>query len=306
MTTSSRPSEDSLSHHELKCLEVWGGSNNAEHIASVPGLDVSVTSRPQEGDKGGDLYLISSCSSGWISRILLADVSGHGSGVNHLATKLRKAMHKSINTVDQSKFARTLNEAFDEVSTQGRFATSLLMTYFSPSKHLILVNAGHPPPLILRPGSGEWVPLDSSAPEAITETSKEVRVGVVNLPLGVINSTDYEQIAFALQPGDRVCAYTDAFTEATDSNGNQIGVNGFAALLNGIDPAHPIEGMEQQIRSQMSSVNIELSDDDQTLIMIENNGGESPKVTIPMVRNWLKQNFGLGHSDSGPGYEETP
>lgn len=300
--TTPTPTEESIRNHELKCLEVWGGSNNAEHMASVPGLDVSVSSRPQEGDKGGDLYLISSCSSGWISRILLADVSGHGSGVNHLALKLRKAMHKSINTVDQSKFARMLNEAFEEVSTQGRFATSLLMTYFSPSKHLILVNAGHPPPLIRRKGTKTWVPLDSGAPEAITETSREVRVGVVNLPLGVISSTDYEQIAFALQPGDQICAYTDAFTEATHPSGEQLGVYGFAALLNEIDPAHSIDAMEQAIRTHMASRSIELADDDQTLIVIENNGGESPKVTIPIVRNWLKQNFGLGHTDSGPGY----
>ena len=78
-------------------MEVWGGSSAADHSASVPGLDISVSSRPIEGsESGGDLYLISSCSSGWFSRILLADVAGHGSDVSDLSHKLRKAMHKSI------------------------------------------------------------------------------------------------------------------------------------------------------------------------------------------------------------------
>ena len=190
-----------LPHHELKCLEVWGGSNEAEHTASVPGLDISVHSKPIEGERGGDLYLISSCSSGWVSRMLIADVSGHGPSVSELSSKLRKAMHKSISMVDQSKFARMLNESFEEFASGGKFATAILMSYYAPSGHLILVNAGHPPPLISRSGQQGWVPLDASASEAITQTTKDVRVGLVNLPLGVIGTTQYEQIAFKLEPG---------------------------------------------------------------------------------------------------------
>lgn len=300
MSTASNAQHASPPQHELQCLEVWGGSSVAEHAASVPGLDICVTSRPQEGEVGGDIYLISSCSSGWISRILLADVAGHGSGVSDLARKLRRAMHKSINTVDQSKFARTLNEAFDDMSSGGRFATALLMTYFAPSKHLIMVNAGHPPALIRRAGTSKWVPLGPDAPEAITETSKDVRVGLVNLPLGVIGSTEYEQIAFQLNAGDRVCAYTDAYIEATRDDGSQIGLEGFSALLNETDESIGINSIHRCVHALMEEQGIEIADDDQTLIVLENNGGESPKLSIPIVRNWLKQNFGLGHSDTIP------
>lgn len=304
MSSTLGTQNDLVSHQELRCLEVWGGSSTVEHTTSVPGLNLSVSSNPQEGEKGGDIYLISSCSSGWISRILLADVAGHGSSVSGLATKLRRAMHKSINTVDQSKFAQTLNGAFDEISTDGRFATALLMTYFAPSRHLILVNAGHPPPLIRRRGTVAWVPLESRSPEAITRPCKEVRVGLTNLPLGVITSTAYEQIAFKLNPGDQVCAYTDAYIEALNPDGVQIGVEGFAAILERTAPATSIESFHHCVHDSMRNHGIRSADDDQTLILIENNGGESPKVSIPIVRNWLKQNFGLGHSDSGPDYDE--
>ena len=288
------------SPHALQCLEVWGGSNRADRTASVPGLDISVHSDPIEGDRGGDLYLISSCSSGWISRILVADVSGHGSVVTDLSAELRRAMHKSINTVDQSKFARRLNEAFDAFASDGRFATTLLMTYFAPSRHLIIVNAGHPPPLRKRRGENKWAPMDRSSDDAITETSSEIRVGLMNLPLGVIASTQYEQIAFKLEPGDRVCAYTDAYVEAVDSEGKQIGTSGFREMLEQCPLDTPINTFSQVVADMFQHKRVSIADDDRTLVLMENNGTESPKVTVPMVHNWLKHNFGLGHTDTVP------
>lgn len=300
MTGTETQASHVASSHALQCLEVWGGSNRADRTASVPGLDISVHSDPIEGDRGGDLYLISSCSSGWISRILVADVSGHGRGVTDLSAELRRAMHKSINTVDQSKFARRLNEAFDAFASDGKFATALLMTYFAPSRHLIIVNAGHPPPLRMKHGESSWVPMDRSSMDAITETTSELRVGLMNLPLGVIASTQYEQIAFKLEPGDRVCAYTDAYVEATDSEGKQIGNSGFRKLLEQCPNDTPINTFSQVVASLYKRNRVSIADDDRTLVLIENNGSESPKVTVPMVHNWLKHNFGLGHTDTVP------
>lgn len=295
----SNPDVD-LPVHELRCLEVWGGSTRAEHGASVPGLDLSVHSNPLEEEGGGDLYLISSCSSGWISRVLLGDVSGHGAHVKDLSTALRREMHKSINTVDQSKFARKLNEAFDLASSEGRFATALLMTYFAPSRHLILVNAGHPPPLICRARTGKWEMLHSSSREALTQTSREVRVGLLNLPLGVIGSTQYEQIAFQLNEGDRVFAYTDAFTEATSKDRSQIGVEGLISILENFNRETPIHAFHEALHAAFAENDITIAEDDQTCIVIDNNGAEIPKISIPIVRNWLKQSFGLGHADTIP------
>lgn len=300
MSTPDSDPDVQLPVHELRCLEVWGGSTPAEHGASVPGLDLSVHSNPLEEEGGGDLYLISSCSSGWISRVLLGDVSGHGAHVKDLSSALRREMHRSINTVDQSKFARKLNEAFDQTSSEGRFATALLMTYFAPSRHLILVNAGHPPPLICKASTGEWEMLNPSSADAITQTSRDVRVGLVNLPLGVIGSTQYEQIAFELQEGDRVFAYTDAYIEATRKDRSQIGVEGLVSILKGIDRQTPINAFHRSLCDAFLAHEISLAEDDQTCIIIDNNGGESPKITIPIVRNWLKQSFGLGHLDTLP------
>lgn len=284
--------------HNLKCLEVWGGSNIADHAASVPGLDITVSSRPVDGaESGGDLYLISSCSSGWISRILLADVAGHGLAVSDLSHKLRKAMHKHLNTVDQSKLARTLNSTFQDFSDGSKFATALLMTYFAPTGHLILVNAGHPLPLLRRNGATEWHPIDQNTPGVLTDPTKELRVGIKNLPLGVIKSTQYEQIALKFNPGDRICAYTDAFTEAQHNSGKLLGTNGLADTLQRSHSADTNDHASS-VLADFKEQGFEQADDDHTMLMISHNGAATPSVKPTTIANVIKDGLGLGHTDT--------
>ena len=288
--------------HELQCLEVWGGSSHADHSASVPGLDISVCARPVgQSTAGGDLYLISSCSSGWISRMLLADVAGHGDGVSDLSAKLRKAMHKSINVVDQSKLARLLNEAFSDISGGSKFATALLMTYFAPADHLIIVNAGHPPPLLCRAGSQTWIPIDLDTQGVLKQSTRELRVGIKNLPLGVIDSTQYEQFAIKIRDGDRVCAYTDAFIEAQAPDGQLLGVAGFTDILTQLmdteDAANQSDFSSQVLRA-IEAGGFELADDDHTMLTFEHNGQGTPKTNLSTITKLLKNSLGLGHIDS--------
>jgi len=284
--------------HALQCLEVWGGTSAADHAASVPGLDISVNSRPVEGsDAGGDIFLISSCSSGWITRVLLADVSGHGDAVSGLSKQLRKAMHKSINTVDQSKLARSLNNSFEDISSGSKFATALLMTYFAPTGHLIFVNAGHPPPLLRKSGSDEWVPVEQSTHGVLKTPSKELRVGIKNLPLGVIKSTEYEQIAVKFEEGDELCAYTDAFTEAQHSDGSLLGTSGLAASLQRSGAAERTE-YASAVLSDLGDRGFNKAEDDHTMLMLRHNGQGASSVGTTTISNYLKNGLGLGHTDT--------
>jgi len=233
--------------------------------------------------------------------MLLADVSGHGDGVAELSGKLRKAMHKSINTVDQTKLARILNQAFDEISGGSKFATALLMTYFAPSGHLILVNAGHPPPLLCRAGSDQWIPIDNSTPGILTQRTKELRIGIRNLPLGVIGSTQYEQLAIKIDKGDRVCAYTDAYTEAQSPAGELLGVVGLSSvlssLLSGLDSADQQE-LSTQTTQAILDRGYQLAHDDHTMLTLIHNGEGTPKVGLSTLTNMIKNGFGIGHTDT--------
>ena len=62
---------------------------------STPGLDLWVWSRPyQQAAGGGDVHYVSLCGGGLITRLILADVSGHGDSVAELATSLRDLMRR--------------------------------------------------------------------------------------------------------------------------------------------------------------------------------------------------------------------
>jgi len=287
--------------HSLRCLEVWGGSDHANHSASVPGMDICVHSRPIGGDAGGDLYLVSSCSSGLITRILLADVSGHGSSVSALAAALRRAMHRSINTVDQSKIARALNNAFERIGGGSRFATALLVTHYAPSGHLIFVNAGHPPPLLHREGAERWTPIERDMDDAIVDPTRDLKVGIRNLPLGIIGDTRYEQFAIKIQPGDRVVCYTDAFSEACDKeSGDMLGVSGLVGLLGRADPGDEID-LAPRVLGTMDREGCEHSDDDHTMLTLRMTGETPPRPGVLAISRAVASGLGIGHRDTRPG-----
>ena len=245
--------------------------------------------------------------------MLLADVAGHGQAVSHLSSQLRKAMHKSINTVDQSKLAKTLNKSFDEFSNGSKFATALFMTYFAPSGHLVLVNAGHPPPLICRSGQTSWVPVDTHHQDIITSSNRTSMKSLSNLPLGVIRSTEYEQIAIAFNEGDQICAYTDAYIEAIADDHQILGMDGLADILSRIcnnkvapealstavpnviiAPEEYSESISQEIKARGYAI----ADDDHTLLCFQHNGQRSGGVDFDTVKNYIKNTFGFGHIDT--------
>ena len=76
--------------YRMACLELRGGNHAEVYLAGLPGLEAWVSSRPLEPAlRGGDLYYLSVCSQGSISRVTIADISGHGESASHVAVRLR-------------------------------------------------------------------------------------------------------------------------------------------------------------------------------------------------------------------------
>ena len=97
----------------MQCMEVWGGNEAVERSVQTAGLDIWVYNRPYgQAAGGGDVYYLSSCASGRITRILLADVSGHGEVVSQTAVGLRDLMRRNVNFVKQTRFVRAMNRQF--------------------------------------------------------------------------------------------------------------------------------------------------------------------------------------------------
>src|SRR5689334_19327112 len=81
--------------HVLACTEVWGGNRKVIRSVKLPSLVAWVASAPvDDGEGGGDLHFLSVCDFDLLSRIALADVSGHGRDVNAVTQTLHKLMRE--------------------------------------------------------------------------------------------------------------------------------------------------------------------------------------------------------------------
>jgi sigma-B regulation protein RsbU (phosphoserine phosphatase) len=203
--------------HQFACLELRGGNHSAVYGAELPGLAAWVSCRPlQPATRGGDLYYMSVCSQGAVSRITVADVAGHGELVSAQAERLRDALREHADHWDQSALIRQLNESFLKHSLDGQFATAFLLSHYAETGELLFTNAGHLPPLWYRAALGEWTFMEDATPY-----SKRI----ADLPLGMIPGTDYTQTAVQLGAGDLLLLYTDGVSEACDRAGEQLGLD---------------------------------------------------------------------------------
>jgi serine phosphatase RsbU (regulator of sigma subunit) len=206
----------------MSCLEVRGGNEPTDVSLQVPGLEMHVVSRPfRQAAGGGDVHYVSSCGTGRITRLLVADVAGHGQDVADTARILRDLMRRYVNHIDERRFVARINERFSQLSKVGRFATAVVATYFAPTRTLSLVNAGHPPPLLFTARSGTWSILDK---RSARETS------LSNMPLGIVDTSQYEQTELRLEVGDAVVCYTDSLPESLVSETQQLGFDGLCKL----------------------------------------------------------------------------
>lgn len=282
--------------HRMSCMEVWGGNHAVDQGVAMPGLDLWVFSEPFEGDdQGGDVHYVSSCGTGRISRLVIADVSGHGAAVGRFALGLRTLMRRFVNYLDQTRFVEALNRGLlDEES--GLFATSVAMTFFAPSRQLDVCNAGHPRPLWYRAEQRRWSLL--VGPEQLQSerpgSSGAASVGgdsqqPSNLPLGVLEPTRYEQFGIKLGPGDLVLVYTDALVESRDAAGELLGEAGLLAMVERLDAGHA-ESFVAALRRAMDDYRRGAAPDDDVTILLLRHSGAETRAPI-FARLWASVRF---------------
>jgi serine phosphatase RsbU (regulator of sigma subunit) len=245
-------------------MEVWGGNRATNQSFETPGLKIWIYSRPyRRAASGGDVYYLSSCASGRITRMLLADVSGHGEIASHVATRLRDLMRRNVNYIKQARFVTAMNRQFSEFASQGGFATAVVGTYFAPTRMLTLSNAGHPTPLLRRKIDNAWSELN------LRDTDSK---DTTDLPLGILDEVSYGQVAIQLEPGDALFCYSDAVTESADASGSQLGQAGLLRLVQSLraEPEDLIPELVERLK-HLSADNLE--QDDVTLIVCQATGG---------------------------------
>jgi serine phosphatase RsbU (regulator of sigma subunit) len=289
---SSQPEET------LHCMEILGGNRAIRQAIHAPGVDLWIDSRPLEsGRGGGDVHYVSTCGGGQVTRLALADVAGHGASVDGLAVFLRKLMRKYINTLNQTRFAQALNQEFASAAESGRFATALLLTYFAPTSHLIVCNAGHGRPLRYSARQADWEALDlERAGDCSSIKASKVRYHferVSNLPLGVLDPIDYEQFAIDFEPGDLVLLYTDALIECEDIDGKQLGEAGLLSLVSSVRSTDMNEVGERILSAIDGRRGSKPEADDRTLILLKRTDAPVPGPSVIRTVSTVAKMLGL-------------
>jgi serine phosphatase RsbU (regulator of sigma subunit) len=268
--------------HSLQCMEIWQGNHGVENEVKTPGLDLWVYSQPHRGQaEGGDIHYVSLCGGGIITRLLLADVSGHGETVAGIARSLRGIMRQNINRKRQSRLVAALNREFSSFAQDGRFATAVAATYLTNNDTLTVCNAGHPRPLYYNAELARWTLVSVESGQAD------------DLPLGVDNDSAYSQVRVSLGKGDVVVFYTDALTEAADADGRPLGEGGLLRLAASLIP----EGAREVGRALLAAVNRHRPqaqpDDDVTLLALYHNAGPRRRPSLLELPAVYAKAFGL-------------
>jgi serine phosphatase RsbU (regulator of sigma subunit) len=162
---------------------------------------------------GGDYFDYITLPDGRLA-VALGDVSGKGVSAALLMAKLSSEVRYSLVTEPTPADAmKRLNNIFCEVRWDSRFITFLL-TLIDPKTHtVIMLNAGHNPPLLCD---------ICVAPEnRISDTPRvrEIADHLKGLPLGVQPNVTYHQLTLELMQGQMVAIFSDGLTDAMNMEG---------------------------------------------------------------------------------------
>jgi len=197
---------------------------------------------------GGDYFDVFPMSDGRTA-FLIADVSGKGLGAALLSTMLQGALSAMTIGVDPARLMEHLNCFLCEHAEVERYAT-MFFGVLDSSGRLDFINAGHPPPLILRRGE---------IAEPFHETS---------FPVGLIPAAEYAVSSVTLEPCDTLVLFSDGVTEAMDPDEEMFGRAGLLEALKGQQEA-PLDQLQKTILDSVDAFTRGASQaDDITLLLV--------------------------------------
>lgn len=197
--------------YRIKCAEIWGGVDNISADLCTNGIEVSVYSHSSDGVAGGDIYYFSVCNHDVLTRILLADLQGHGIEVTQLSRWIYDTLRENIDNPEGRSVLASLNLLLHEQGVKA-ITTAVLATFSAADFTLRFSIAGHPPGLWKAFNLSTWAPL------VLAAATKRA-----NLPLGVLEAVVYDEGVIPLRRGDRLVFYTDGVTECPSPQEEEFG-----------------------------------------------------------------------------------
>ena len=168
---------------------------------------------------GGDYYDFIPLPNGRLG-VMIGDVAGKGVPAALLMAKVSSdARFCTLTEASLSDAINKLNDHMQEAGMLDRFVTFGACLIDLALHTLMVVNAGHPPPLIYRAGM-------KSFEDGCTKDQ-------TGYPLGIVEGTQYEGNTITLAPGDCVVLFTDGISESRSKEEKEFGMSGVLSALNG-------------------------------------------------------------------------
>jgi len=200
---------------------------------------------------GGDYYDFSQPDPNHLG-FLIADASGHSIPAAFVAMLAHFAFKEvSEKTDSPGKVLSRMNRRLHEV-TEERFVTAFYGMFDRRTRVFRFASAGHPPPLHFDSRNGVVRKLSAQ--------------GFV---LGIMPDEVYTEREVVLEPGDKICFYTDGIMEARNEIGELFGLDRLMEYL----ALHGRESAEEILRNilffQRPFSGTESLDDDLTAVVVE-------------------------------------
>ncbi|HEX7509241.1 MAG TPA: SpoIIE family protein phosphatase [Polyangia bacterium] len=183
--------------------------------------------------------------------MVLADVSGKGTGAAMLMVALRATVRAHWRDGTLTEVATRINRTFHQTVPADKFATCFLARLDAPSGCLDYVNAGHNHPLLIRP-NGQWCTLEAG--------------GTV---LGAFPEATYEQGTVVMEPGACLLVFSDGVSDAWSDHDEA--ARQLVSLVLARKP-----GDAAALRAEIFHAG-ERAKDDRTLIILERRADDLPE-----------------------------
>ena len=169
----------------------------------IHGLEATVRLRPAR-EISGDIYDVFEHHDGQ-AVIAFGDVSGKGSA----AALYGGLMNGLLRTIAPrrrrpAELLRALNDALVERKVEARYVTLCVLLWDPATRNLVGANAGATPPMICRNG-------------------EILNIRMEGVPLGLLDTREYEETGFHAGPGDAIVLYSDGITDHLSPEGAEYG-----------------------------------------------------------------------------------
>ncbi len=165
-------------------------------------------------ETGGDYYDYFPMDDGKIG-IVIGDATGHGMGAALMMFIVRSTLYALLmQSSDLTHVVSTMNDRVERDTQDDRFMTFFFGILDRKSGRISYTSAGHDPPALFRPGTGDFIELKSTG-----------------IPLGIMAGSVFTEESAELRPGDCLVFGTDGIWEARNPAGERYGCRRLRDLI---------------------------------------------------------------------------